>query len=150
MKRPLTDLNTNLVFNYENKLSHNLVMNKPKDKPTSGVYKIPCKDCEKSYIGETGRCLEKRITEHKKDIVMQKSESGVAEHVRESDHFFDFKNAKIIYPSKNVVKRHIVESTLISTLKKSNKTCNLNLGFAPHNEFLTKHLKEIIDLDEFG
>ena len=81
---------------------------------------------------------------------MQKSESGVAEHVRESDHFFDFKNAKIIYPSKNVVKRHIVESTLISTLKKSNKTCNLNLGFAPHNEFLTKHLKEIINLEEFG
>ena len=150
MKRPLTQFNTNLVFNYENKLSHNLVMNKPKDKLTSGVYKIPCKDCEKSYIGETGRCLQKRITEHKKDIVMQKSESGVAEHVREFDHFFDFKNAKIVYPSKNIAKRHIVESTLIATLKKSNKTCNLNLGFSPHNEFLTNHLKEIINLDEFG
>ena len=131
MKRPLTDLNTNLVFNYENKLSHNLVMNKPKDKPTSGVYKIPCKDCEKSYIGETGRCLEKRITEHKKDIVMQKSESGVAEHVRESDHFFDFKNAKIAHYSKSIHKRDIIKLAIINKYSKLDLTVNLHKGFGP-------------------
>ena len=142
-------MDTNLVFKYENKLSHNLVKNKPKVNHESGVYKIPCKSCEKSYIGETGRTLTKRIEEHKKDIEKQKPDSGVAEHIRDTDHFFDFKKAKIVYPSKNTLKRHIVESTLIASLKKSEETCNLNLGFAPHNVFLTKHLKEIIHLDDF-
>ena len=149
IKQPLHQLGTNLVFKYDNKLSHNLVKNKPKINNEAGVYKIPCKSCDKSYIGETGRSLKKRITEHKKDIVLQKYESGVAEHVRETDHFFDFQNAKIVYPSNNTLKRHIIESTLISTLQKTDKTCNLNLGFAPHNVFLTKHLKEIIHLDDF-
>ena len=81
-------MDTNLVFKYENKLSHNLVNNKPKVNHESGVYKIPCKSCEKSYIGETGRTLTKRIEEHKKDIEKQKPDSGVAEHVRDTDHFF--------------------------------------------------------------
>ena len=29
------------------------------------AYQIPCRDCELSYIGETGRTLKKRITENK-------------------------------------------------------------------------------------
>ena len=29
------------------------------------VYEVPCKDCPSVYIGETGRTLEKRISEHK-------------------------------------------------------------------------------------
>ena len=149
MKQPLYQMDTNLVFNYKNKLSHNLIQNKPSIASESGVYKIPCKNCDKNYIGETGRTLKKRIDEHKKDIRIQKSDSGVAEHVRKNNHFFDFKKAKIVYPSNSTIKRHIVESTLIADLKKSNKTCNLNLGFAPHNHFLTKHLKEIIPLDDF-
>jgi len=149
MKQPLYQMDTNLVFNYKNKLSHNLIQNKPSIDSESGVYKIPCKNCDKNYIGETGRTLKKRIDEHKKDIRIQKSDSGVAEHVRKNNHFFDFKKAKIVYPSNSTIKRHIVESTLIADLKKSNKTCNLNLGFAPHNHFLTKHLKEIIPLDDF-
>ena len=31
------------------------------------VYKIPCNQCEKIYIGETGRQLGTRITEHRKE-----------------------------------------------------------------------------------
>ena len=29
------------------------------------VYKVPCRNCEASYISETGRSLQKRIMEHK-------------------------------------------------------------------------------------
>ena len=38
---------------------------------------------------------------------------------------------------------------LINTYSKSKLTVNLNSDFAPHNKFLTKHIKEIIDLDDF-
>ena len=30
----------------------------------TGIYKIPCKNCDKYYIGETGRSLGLRINEH--------------------------------------------------------------------------------------
>ena len=32
------------------------------------VYRIPCKDCNEVYIGETGRHLEERLNEHKKSV----------------------------------------------------------------------------------
>ena len=31
------------------------------------VYRIPCKHCEAVYLGETGRKLGTRLSEHKKD-----------------------------------------------------------------------------------
>ena len=38
-----------------------------KHKKAGVVYKIPCSQCEKVYIGETGRQLGTRITEHRKE-----------------------------------------------------------------------------------
>ena len=38
-----------------------------KQKKARVVYKIPCSQCEKVYIGETGRQLGTRITEHRKE-----------------------------------------------------------------------------------
>ena len=45
----------------------------PKDKreprDTAGVvYTIPCKDCPKVYVGETGRRFGEREKEHKADV----------------------------------------------------------------------------------
>ena len=40
---------------------------KPEDRLRQGaVYKIKCCDCQASYIGETGRNLSTRMTEHKR------------------------------------------------------------------------------------
>ena len=35
------------------------------DQKTNVVYEIPCRDCDKVYIGETGRNIKKRNQEHK-------------------------------------------------------------------------------------
>ena len=35
---------------------------------TSVVYQIPCRGCQKSYVGETGRGLKTRLAEHKRDV----------------------------------------------------------------------------------
>ena len=71
--KPLTTLRKALVF--------------PKDKTTlekqSGViYSIKCKDCDSLYIGESGRKLEKRLTEHKSKAASSKL--AIREHVERS------------------------------------------------------------------
>ena len=40
----------------------------PSHLQTNVVYKIPCKDCPWSYIGETGRCLQTRRKEHIRNL----------------------------------------------------------------------------------
>ena len=45
------------------------------------VYNIPCKGCDRSYIGETARPIKERITEHKRDVRLRRTDnSAVAEH----------------------------------------------------------------------
>ena len=51
----------------------------PKDKKepretTDVVYSIPCKNCDKQYIGETGRKFGLRVDEHKSEA--EKNEKG--------------------------------------------------------------------------
>lgn len=53
---------------------------------TQGVYQIPCV-CGKSYIGQTGRSIDCRLKEHKRDVRAGRIErSAVAEHVCNIDH----------------------------------------------------------------
>ena len=50
-------------------LRHLLTNVKDRDKPNNrqgAVYKIKCSDCQVSFIGETGRNLNTRLTEHKR------------------------------------------------------------------------------------
>ena len=129
LKPQLRKFNTEIIFKHKNKLSNQIVYNKPKSLTHSGVYKIPCKSCQKQYIGETGRDLDTRISEHKKDIkpkVIQNKESGVASHVFNTGHSFDFENAKIVHDCDNKTERHIVESVLICLYSKQDLTVKFN------------------------
>ena len=51
------------------------------DKRKKGViYEVPCKDCECVYIGETGRTLEKQLSEHKNAVKKHDTKKGIAVH----------------------------------------------------------------------
>ena len=144
-KRPLRIIDHGLVFKHLNKLGA-ISKNRPVSNLDCGVYKIPCGDCPRSYIGETGRPLIQRLKEHKADIKIHKKESGVASHVIETQHRFDFDNAKIIYPSHHLSKRHIVESAVICHYTESDLCTNLNSGFSPHNQLLSKSVISLLKL----
>jgi hypothetical protein len=64
------------------------------------IYQVPCKNCDKIYIGETGRKLGTRISEHKKDCIsveqisrvtraMEKNKSAITDHAIQQNHVID-------------------------------------------------------------
>ena len=69
---------------------------RPKDptentRKTGVVYNIKCRDCDKEYIGETGRTLGKRVEEHRK-----LTSSAVHEHMSTTGHRIDWNKVKVI------------------------------------------------------
>lgn len=51
----------------------------------SVVYALTCPACGKQYIGETGRTLATRISEHKRDILRRNKKSPAASHFVDHD-----------------------------------------------------------------
>ena len=68
----------------------------PKMNKKEIVYRIPCQDCEAAYIGETGRSLQKCITEHKYAVRTNDQKNGVAVHAWDNDHRPDQEAAEIV------------------------------------------------------
>ena len=68
----------------------------PRTAAGNRAYKIPCNDCNWSYIGETGRCLQTRKKEHIRNVKYCNKGSNVANHAWMNDHQIDFKNARVI------------------------------------------------------
>ena len=89
----------------------------PKDKrdpsqTAEAIYEIPCKNCPKSCVGETGRLFRTRLSEHKTETVKLSAKnytrsqrrastseifkSAITEHVATSNHVIGWDEAKII------------------------------------------------------
>ena len=60
------------------------------------VYKIKCCDCQASYIGETGRNLSTRLTEHKRATRNGDVNNHIAEHHLKTKHQIDWDSATCI------------------------------------------------------
>lgn len=113
------------------------------------VYKIPCHDCAGVYIGQTGRYLKTRITEHKRDMnnvhnPIKRKENGtaLAEHAFSTLHMFDFDGVEVIGKQTNLKKRLLDEMICIKTNQNSiNKRTDIdNLNKAYY--YLISRIKE--------
>lgn len=74
------------------------------------VYKIPCKSCDKVYIGQTRRVLNKRINEHIKNISAPGDKLNSVSRHRLMGHIMDFDNVKILQRVTNNYSRLIAET----------------------------------------
>ena len=87
--------------------------NKIKDEEkTELIYRVPCRNCPSSYVGETGRKFGLRIKEHKKEVdsftagtqtrASRARESSVThklaitDHAVEEMHVIDWNKAKVV------------------------------------------------------
>lgn len=99
----------------------------------SPIYEISCKNCNKTYIRESGRPLKKRVMEHKKTIGPL---TTVGEHVVETGHRMDWKDIKILGTETTWLSRKIKESIEIST---HNPQINDNSGYKLSPLYSTLH-----------
>ncbi|XP_060082434.1 uncharacterized protein LOC132561750 [Ylistrum balloti] len=106
----------------------------PKDKITKEnvaecIYKIGCKNCDASYIGETGRRFGVRLGEHRKDTESQEekkftrserkqsesqiNKSAITDHAMQENHVIDWENSKVLERENHLLKRQIKEAIWI-------------------------------------
>ena len=81
------------------------------------VYKITCKTCNEFYIGETTRCLCRRVHEHKECAESSTYHSSVYKHQMETGHIIDFDGLEILDSASNVHKLRLKEMLHIIKLK---------------------------------
>ena len=76
--------NINISFKTNNNIKNILKTKSSTDtKICSGVYKLCCNDCEKFYIGQTGRTFYERFQEHKPK---PNTKSTYAQHLIDNNH----------------------------------------------------------------
>ena len=97
MKRIYAKAGVRVSFKPSPPLRNTLMRKKPDALERRGlVYRIPCKDCNWSYVGETSRSLQDRLKEHKRAVRNFSTSSEIANHVLDNDHRIDWDNAGIL------------------------------------------------------
>ncbi|XP_011859448.1 PREDICTED: uncharacterized protein LOC105556944 [Vollenhovia emeryi] len=101
------------------------------DQKVEVVYKIDCKYCNASYVGQTKRHLKTRINEHAKDIMKHVgNHSVVSKHRTSLGHDFDWSTPHVLHRESNTRRREIAEMVFIKrtkdTINLQNDTENLN------------------------
>ncbi|XP_071959560.1 uncharacterized protein [Antedon mediterranea] len=143
IRRTFAKHKVNTFFIPSNKLKNGLVH--PKDRIKTEdmcgvIYEVNCLNCEKVYIGETGRALNTRIGEHKKDVSTHNQvvrtranrnssskvlhKSAITDHAIGNDHIPNW-NARVIEKEAQTDKRKIKESICI---RKRPHNINRDIG----------------------
>lgn len=80
------------------------------------IYSFRCKECNKSYIGQTGQKLKNRIAQHKSDFrnkrkIINKNKNATAalQHTINTGHTFNYDSVKILDAEINFRKRLTLE-----------------------------------------
>jgi len=106
-----------------------------KDKTCGVVYKIPCANCNKVYIGETGRKLATRVKEHKdevnkttqgvttrtkrKESTETMHKSAMTDHAAKHNHVIDWDNTDIKDKEGDRTRRIVKEAIRIREEKNN-------------------------------
>ena len=114
IRRILSPLSIRVMFRPFTTLRQMLVHPKdpvPVSKRKGVVYSIPCAECPRTYIGQTGRSLDLRLQEHRRALKNgDVTASAVAEHVFTAGHQVDLSKASVIDYHPHTQTRCLLES----------------------------------------
>jgi hypothetical protein len=79
---------------------------------------LNCVVCDDIYIGQCGRALKSRISEHKKSILNNKTITGFSEHCITHNHFLD---VKLLHSENKGRRMDLLEILEIKKAIKNNK-----------------------------
>ena len=106
---------------YKNMSTIKRMLSKPiiseSDKPC--IYKIPCRSCDKVYVGETID-FKRRIRQHRDAIRKGDSNSAVFQHMNNENHGIDFQNINKLITLPDTHRRRLIEAILIQNSKNFN------------------------------
>ncbi|EZA55116.1 hypothetical protein X777_05294 [Ooceraea biroi] len=132
-KNVVRDVNVRMAYSSLNKLQRFVKVQKdalPVSSNKDVVYRITCKDCDATYVGQTSRQLKTRTSEHRHHIRRNtNTHSVITEHRLNLNHEFDWENVHILDKEKFLSKRLVSEMIHI-------KLQNNSLSLQADTEFL--------------
>ena len=99
------------------------------------MYKVPCGECEKAYLGQTKNTIDTRNGQHRamcrrkvklSKLKTSKKDNGLVFHHMQSGHEFDFTNTQVIRTDTGYYRRLILEGIEI---RFNDNLVNLQAGF---------------------
>jgi len=140
----------------------------PKDKQskediTECVYKVPCANCNKTYVGETGRKLGVRLQEHKKEVdsrtnraftrsqrtasLTEHNKSVLTDHATQENHLINWSDGSIIDREPDRLSRWIKEAVHVRKDWKASVQSTEMRGASPSatvtTVFLTRSFRNV-------
>ncbi|UYV70098.1 hypothetical protein LAZ67_7001785 [Cordylochernes scorpioides] len=82
---------------------------------TGAVYSVSCQQCPATYVGETGRTIAIRMSEHTRNITNRDTRSLIFQHIASSGHSFDTTNPTIHYKNISNLHQRLVLEAIVST-----------------------------------
>jgi hypothetical protein len=94
------------------------------------VYQVPCSSCAAKYCGNSKQLVKNRFSSHKSEIKNKVANNAFFQHLKETGHYPDFSNFKILFREKQLYTRLNLESLSIYSLQQPINT------IIPHNPHL--------------
>ena len=142
----LKPLGINVIFRFNSCFKNILIKNSPQN-DNNIIYKIPCNDCNGSYVGQTSKALDIRIKQHKYNVRNGNENSAIFKHISNYNHNIDWENSCKIINSNNWLERNIIETFIINF---NSNSFNISPGlcvFDPTvSNLLKTDLKNILSL----
>ena len=95
------------------------------------MYKIPCKDYNLCYIGETSKQVVTRIEEHKKNVNRKYMSSLIYQHIELENHSMDCNSVTVLNQHHNTYSRKIQEAchAILATPHSFNRAITLPITY---------------------
>ncbi|UYV70233.1 hypothetical protein LAZ67_7002249 [Cordylochernes scorpioides] len=108
-----------------NPITRSNIKKRPDQQPYA-IYSIGCQDCNAKYVGETGRFIYNRISEHNRNIINKDPKSLIFQHTSKTGHAFNLSDPTCHYHNiKSKYQRLLIESFVSHDLNSINRRIEL-------------------------